>query len=327
MILSKETSLFQHDKIKDGIDNASKEASNYLTDIDSGGVYVHAFNNNSDGVRITDRIDIVRGDSSVAEYGTSVRIGSEALGSSTIYIDPGSADTGITNVFRIIASNGVDAFNILLDEDHISDGLTMTKHFDSAAYNYGSISDIKTDLPVAQTLTETKVISELQNVDPGKTFIITFKGELRTEWDYYYEPVTVTFDFTKGSDESKRSLQMQRTTWGAEVYLDFVVDYTANTNSITVTLSARKSTMWGNYKTDLSTLYLSEISYEMPGMMIPIHRLNGDAYLNCESVGFTYIGLNVDNNADASTDAIDGDDKDLFNAIRKLGWYSDVIDE
>ena len=36
--------------------------------------------------------------------------------------------------------------------------------------------------------------------------------------------------------------------------------------------------------------------------------------------------LRVDANASKTTDAVSGEDKDLFNAIRKLGWYDDVIE-
>ena len=39
------------------------------------------------------------------------------------------------------------------------------------------------------------------------------------------------------------------------------------------------------------------------------------------------MALDVDGNADASHDATSGSDKDLFNAIRALGWYSDCIEE
>lgn len=37
------------------------------------------------------------------------------------------------------------------------------------------------------------------------------------------------------------------------------------------------------------------------------------------------IEMYLDHNGSASTDATSGTDKDLFNAIRALGWYSDVI--
>lgn len=37
------------------------------------------------------------------------------------------------------------------------------------------------------------------------------------------------------------------------------------------------------------------------------------------------IEMYLDHNGTSSTDATSGADKDLFNAIRALGWYSDVI--
>ena len=49
--------------------------------------------------------------------------------------------------------------------------------------------------------------------------------------------------------------------------------------------------------------------------------VNGDATLE----GVTYLGLDVDSSASKTTPATSGEDKDLFNAIRDLGWYDDVI--
>ena len=37
------------------------------------------------------------------------------------------------------------------------------------------------------------------------------------------------------------------------------------------------------------------------------------------------IEMYLDHNGTSSSDATSGTDKDLFNAIRALGWYSDVI--
>ena len=49
--------------------------------------------------------------------------------------------------------------------------------------------------------------------------------------------------------------------------------------------------------------------------------VNGDTTLE----GVTYLGLDVDSSASKTTPATSGEDKDLFNAIRDLGWYDDVI--
>ena len=50
--------------------------------------------------------------------------------------------------------------------------------------------------------------------------------------------------------------------------------------------------------------------------------VNGDTTLE----GVTYLGLDVDSSASKTTPATSGEDKDLFNAIRVLGWYDDVIE-
>ena len=47
--------------------------------------------------------------------------------------------------------------------------------------------------------------------------------------------------------------------------------------------------------------------------------------LTIDPDGKLEVYLDVDDSASASTDATSGEDKDLFNAIRDLGWYDDVI--
>ena len=50
-------------------------------------------------------------------------------------------------------------------------------------------------------------------------------------------------------------------------------------------------------------------------------------HIDMESIFYqdVLLDLDVDSAADATHDATSGEDKDLFNAIRALGWYNDVI--
>lgn len=92
---TKETALYDTGAISSGISDASKTASNYLTNITSGGVYVHSADTSSDptaatakGVKITDQIDIIQGGNSVATFGSTVTVGGQ--GGTQAIIDSGS---------------------------------------------------------------------------------------------------------------------------------------------------------------------------------------------------------------------------------------------
>ena len=85
MQLSKETSLFNKDSIKDDIQTAEKEASSYITRINNDGIFVHQADSEKDGdiptdptaygVHISNDVEIIQGGQSVAEYGSTARIG------------------------------------------------------------------------------------------------------------------------------------------------------------------------------------------------------------------------------------------------------------
>lgn len=62
-------------------DDAEKVAINYVADI-SNGILVHPDNDNTNGVKITDKVEVIRSSASVAEFGTSARIGENASGKS-----------------------------------------------------------------------------------------------------------------------------------------------------------------------------------------------------------------------------------------------------
>jgi len=69
-----QTGSFDFSSHKSAYDNASQVATNYVTDL-TNGVLVHPEGNTSDGVKITDTVEIIRDDVSVAQYGDVVRIG------------------------------------------------------------------------------------------------------------------------------------------------------------------------------------------------------------------------------------------------------------
>lgn len=87
-------------------DDAEKVATNYVADI-SNGILVHPDNDNTNGVKITDKVEVIRSSASVAEFGTSARIGENASGKSRteigtagmqIYQNVNGTDTQIANL-------------------------------------------------------------------------------------------------------------------------------------------------------------------------------------------------------------------------------------
>lgn len=54
---------------------AATKATSYITDITDEGIMVHPSDSTETGVKVTDKVDIIRGGESVAEFGESARIG------------------------------------------------------------------------------------------------------------------------------------------------------------------------------------------------------------------------------------------------------------
>lgn len=85
MQLSKETSLFNKDSIKDDIQTAGQGATSYITKITNDGIFVHQTDSGRSGdtptqstaygVHISDDVDIIRGGEVVASYGSEAQIG------------------------------------------------------------------------------------------------------------------------------------------------------------------------------------------------------------------------------------------------------------
>lgn len=99
-------------------EDAAKTATNFLTTVDSTGLFVHRANNTNSGVKITDDVDIVRGGTSFANYGATTRIGPES--DKHLIIDADSFDfiDDTTNVatLELINSDPNDvAVNLRLD--------------------------------------------------------------------------------------------------------------------------------------------------------------------------------------------------------------------
>lgn len=61
---------------KEAHDAASKVATNYVLDV-TDGVFVHPDEDTTNGVQITDKVDIIRNSDSIAQFGSDIRIGKD----------------------------------------------------------------------------------------------------------------------------------------------------------------------------------------------------------------------------------------------------------
>lgn len=70
------------------IDMSTKIPASYLTKIDNNGIFIHKVANNNptpttssaNGIKIADSVEIIKSGVSVAEYGSSARIGKNSAG-------------------------------------------------------------------------------------------------------------------------------------------------------------------------------------------------------------------------------------------------------
>lgn len=74
--LFKETNVFKKNAIVNGITDAAKRATSYVTDL-TNGIFVHPENDTSNGVQIQGTVEIIQNGDSVAEYGSTTRVGFE----------------------------------------------------------------------------------------------------------------------------------------------------------------------------------------------------------------------------------------------------------
>lgn len=110
--LSKETSLFQKDKITTDVTDAGTKATDYITKIDNNGLYVspksQSPSSGSEGnsVKINgDGLEVFVGGTSVAKYGTSARIGATNSVHNVIDSSGLTIKNGSTNLAKFNAGN------------------------------------------------------------------------------------------------------------------------------------------------------------------------------------------------------------------------------
>ena len=268
----------------------------------------------------------------VATFGGITRIGRGETGYSRILIDPSSDNDDLINTFEVLTPDDISAFSQKVDKNRTVEATTNTG-YDSNLYSFpqGTIT------MTTNTMTKTFSIANVGAIPNSKEFTITFTSMVRF-YGYemiYIEPVidttSINFTFTKNGVSQTSSTTIieaaghattagSGSSTGITHTIQIVYD---GTQSFTITSSATKvSSLPDEYY--LRT-YISMLSYEGNNLLMPVLSQRGDCILCDEGIGRMLIDFNIDDNASSSTPATSGDDMILFNTIRSLGWYNDVI--
>lgn len=306
---TKETALYDTGKIAGDIQEAGEQASSYFTDISSGGVFVHEQNPNnpqpdsstSNGVKITNKIDIIRSGDSVAEFGETARIGKDADGYSRVLIDPYFHD-GVTDIFSIEASKpGLDysikAHELVFDENVTGPewrSIPLNNIYDlgSIGSESDSLNQVANPKNNYQSYkknlgNKTFTLSELSNVSDNQQFRVL----LRCIFGYkigntieYFEGLSDWGQFTKGVTPDSRAWVVTQGTLNplkkTFAYGDSLIYYTPSNNSFSYNIGFVLGTNGTSAVCWVESVQVYGLEVLEADMLRPIHRLNGNVEID-----------------------------------------------
>ena len=266
----------------------------------------------------------------VATLGLQTRIGRNETGYSRILIDPSSDNVDLINAFEILTPDDISAFSQKIDATRDAT-LNGVQYYSSEDYPLGGGINV-TETPT--TLSTIMSVDEIGRIRDGASIHVTF---LTITWFsgagmvYVVHPVVqdiMSFDIVKGVPSTMTITSTQCV--GQEIEGGTSQGFT-NTMQITydgnqqlnITLTLQRIASDGTYLVD--EIYLFQTSYEFHSPYLPLLVQTGDIILGEDQLGVTFVELEVDANADANTNATSGNDMELFNSIRSLGWYGDVM--
>ena len=99
---------------KEAHDEAEKVATNYVTDI-TNGIFVHPEDDTANGVQITDEVEVIRDNTSVAAFGENVRVGRESAYHLGLYSTGLRLEDGDENKYLDIFSSRSAAQDVTYD--------------------------------------------------------------------------------------------------------------------------------------------------------------------------------------------------------------------
>lgn len=316
------------------VKDASKVADNYLKfePGENGGLMVADLNGASDttihgidtrNVLIdSDSVDIREGQNVLASFGEKTVIGEDTDGHSRIFIDPSSNQSGITNIFRVVSKNNINAHQIILDDNNLSNNVPVVIETPYWTDGIGSSSDPLTTTSRTST-PATFVIDEMDEIPNGQQFKIevlltTYKKSSKLS---YGHPESCVIPFTKGSSGT---VNQGLNVFSGTVLYTVKMEYTApKTFKLTVTAKLASTTSGVSY-----WLSISEICalYHTQQELVPIHKMHGDVYLNSGGLGRTWIGLESILNS-STGQAVYGNDADFHNMLLSYGWTHGRIND
>lgn len=277
-------------------DDAEKVATNYVADI-SNGILVHPDNDNTNGVQITNKVDIIRDGNSVAMFGEFARIGKD--NGDKIVLNPGEL-----YIQTILGENAIS-----IDADGESLNKTITKSIIDTGQN--------PYIEPSETVIFNIDVSELQN---GDTFTVCLRtvakanpGTIYSLWEWDIDEANI--DFTVSSTTQTETVTLGfATDWSSGQ--GFQPIWTKSNKNVTVVYNPSQSTIsitspdYVKSNTRIQYSSLCFVSYYYNGVsLVPKVILGGSMYLNLD--GWADIGTK---------------DNDLLEALNDLNWTGDVIE-
>lgn len=199
-VYTKETALYDKDKIHDGIENAGRTASNYITGINSDGIFVHQADAGKSGatptdptaygVHITDSVDIVRAGNVMASFGTGsgdgVRLGKQDELHITLDSDSLEFDDNAGNNFALApyAENGRHGGTLVSKGVNSAESQVSVQHLQNIGY-----SNLSAKYEPSSNVTEKAFVQAIASDHPDTTYAAMYaedtqNGITKRAWLY-----------------------------------------------------------------------------------------------------------------------------------------------
>ena len=266
----------------------------------------------------------------MATFGSQTRIGRNETGYSRILIDPSSDNVDLINTFEILTPDDISAFSQKVDKTRMVD-MEKNQLYSSDSYNLGGA--VVETTPIS--LTQTFILDDMASISSGTTIYVTFQTATLFHGNgmIYIQPPVVydasSLSIIKGTSSTSTVTTTQcvgeETAHGSSPGFtnNITITYNGDTQLIVTSIVQKGPNDVNGYH--ILDIYISRLRYFSSDLLMPICVQSGDVLLSDNEIGQTFVGLDIDSNANATTDATSGDDMELFNIIRTLGWYGDVI--
>lgn len=331
-------------------DDAEKVATNFVSDF-SNGILVHPENDTDNGVKITDKVEIMRGSGgssvSVAEFGTSVRVGQDESGKTRTEIS-GSGMRVVRNVSgtdmqiaNLGYGEGTDYSTVLGVAPNYSLGMRNPgghQYDPSATYNIGDICiyDNVRYVCISKIATPEAWNSAHWQLEIGNWSVAEGYRTIASGYGSHAEGRETAALSSFGHAEGRGSKTMEEAAhaegyWSyakgecshAEGQSSVASGFASHSQNFFTIASKEAQTALGTYNVE-DTLATSTHNYidTRYGTYAVIIGNGTEDYERSDALEVSWDGnvyLALDTNAGSGTD------HDLYAAITALGWGSDVI--